>query len=64
MNQERDTSPTACRNCRYFREQAPGWGACHRYPPAFAGDDTPNERHRWKHPIVQHHNWCGEFVQA
>jgi hypothetical protein len=51
----------ACSDCHYFREHTNATGDCHRYPPVFAGNDTPNERHRWKHPLVAHNGWCGEF---
>ena len=50
-----------CASCRFFHEHAAASGDCHRYPPVFSGNDTPNERHRWKHPLVPHNNWCGEY---
>jgi hypothetical protein len=49
-----------CGNCIYFREMEKGTGHCHRYPPQFAGEQTPRELHRWKHPLVGGHAWCGE----
>ena len=51
-----------CRLCLHYHEHTTGSGDCHRYPPSFAGDGTPNEKHRWRHPLVQQHNWCGEFM--
>lgn len=52
----------ACGLCRYYHEHSGAAGDCHRYPPLYAGNDTPNERHRWRHPMVPHNGWCGEFL--
>jgi hypothetical protein len=49
-----------CQSCRYFREHDRTIGACHRFPPQFAGD-MPREAHRWRFPLVMQHAWCGEF---
>jgi hypothetical protein len=51
----------ACVNCHYYHQHSDELGDCHRYPPTYAGSDTPNQWHRWKHPLVHHENWCGEF---
>lgn len=63
MNTIENKSQThpACTECQYFHAHTNATGDCHRYPPVFAGTDTPNERHRWKHPLVAHNGWCGEF---
>ncbi|HNH35996.1 MAG TPA: hypothetical protein PK375_08770 [Rhodocyclaceae bacterium] len=61
MNENTPARVAHCGHCRHFREHAPGTGACHRFPPVFAGDGSPNERHRWKHPLVPAHGGCGEF---
>jgi len=54
----------ACQHCLHFNQsEQTGHGDCHRYPPLFAGDSSPNEKHRWKHPIVSLTDWCGEFTQ-
>ena len=53
-----------CGSCRYYREQDPGTGACHRYPPAFAGEQSPRELHRWRFPLVLSGFWCGEHQPA
>ncbi|WP_434514339.1 hypothetical protein AB6Q56_17575 [Dechloromonas sp. ARDL1] len=52
-----------CSLCKFFHaHDQNGHGDCHRHPPVFAGDASPNERHRWRHPIVVSHDWCGEFL--
>jgi hypothetical protein len=44
----------------YFLEHDKTIGACHRFPPLFAGE-SPRDIHRWKFPLVSQHVWCGEF---
>lgn len=61
LEHDRPKLPT-CGYCRFFNEHSGAVGDCHRYPPQYAGNDTPNERHRWKHPLVPHNGWCGEFL--
>lgn len=61
MTKEPSREIPACALCHYYHEHSASAGDCHRYPPVFVGADTANERHRWKHPMVPHHNWCGEF---
>jgi len=56
-----DHEADSCQHCHYYHEHSAGSGDCHRFPPSFAGEATPNEKHRWKHPLVPHSNWCGEF---
>ncbi|UCV27857.1 hypothetical protein [Ferribacterium limneticum] len=51
----------ACSACRYFRAVDALTGACHRFPPIFAGESSPKETHHWRFPIVSLHAWCGEF---
>lgn len=58
-----EQDPAACIQCFFYREHSAGYGECHRYPPVFVGNDPGNERHRWRHPIVAQHHWCGEFRQ-
>jgi hypothetical protein len=53
-----------CSACRYFRPFDVATGACHRFPPVFAGDSSPREPHHWRHPVVSPHGWCGEFRLA
>jgi len=53
----------SCQHCRYFHaHDQHGHGDCHRFPPSFAGEASPNEKHHWKHPIVTLLEWCGEFA--
>jgi hypothetical protein len=52
---------SSCATCLYFQRQENGNGACHRYPPSFAGSDSPKDIHRWKFPLVTAHCWCGEY---
>ncbi|WP_284189885.1 hypothetical protein [Zoogloea oryzae] len=58
-----DTRPNddACRQCRFFMAAESTLGTCHRYPPAFAGAQSPREDHHWRFPIVSGLAWCGEF---
>ena len=51
-----------CSDCHYFQPTEHTSGACHRYPPAFAGDHSPREDHRWRFPLVSELSWCGEFL--
>lgn len=53
--------PADCAHCSHYHEHSPGIGDCRRYPPVFVGGDAASERHRWRHPLVPRHNWCGEF---
>jgi hypothetical protein len=57
-----EQSEQACSICRYFRAVDSLTGACHRYPPIFAGESSPKETHHWRFPIVSVHAWCGEFL--
>jgi len=50
-----------CGGSRYFRALEASTGACHRYPPIFAGDSSPREAHHWRFPVVSIHGWCGEY---
>ncbi|WP_374265919.1 hypothetical protein [Zoogloea sp.] len=52
----------ACRQCHYFMATDHSLGTCHRYPPAFAGEQSPREEHRWRFPLVSGLSWCGEFA--
>jgi hypothetical protein len=61
MSRNASSDLAECARCHFFYGHPGGTGDCHRYPPIFAGSDIPNERHRWKHPMVISHNWCGEF---
>ena len=61
MNNGQSQRDATCGNCRYYREQDQSTGACHRYPPAFAGDQSPRELHRWRFPPVAASSWCGEY---
>lgn len=51
-----------CDGCAYFRAGYELTGTCHRYPPAFAGDQSPREDHHWRFPCVMSKAWCGEFA--
>ena len=51
-----------CMHCRYFQRADQSTGACHRYPPVFAGASSPREMHHWRFPQVSGHAWCGEFL--
>jgi hypothetical protein len=53
-----------CGACRYYRDQDQGMGACHRFPPIFAGDQSPRELHHWRFPLVPASSWCGECIPA
>jgi hypothetical protein len=64
MNKAQGKQDAACGACRYYLEQDHGVGTCHRYPPGFAGDQSPRELHRWCFPLVTVHSWCGEFADA
>jgi len=57
-----ETFEATCSQCRYFRMADPLTGACHRFPPVFAGDSSPRETHHWRFPTVSMHAWCGEFT--
>ena len=54
--------PARCDGCAYFRDGYELTGTCHRYPPAFAGDQSPREDHHWRFPCVMSKAWCGEFA--
>ncbi|WP_374243421.1 hypothetical protein [Zoogloea sp.] len=60
-SQPTDPSDPSCRHCRYFLATDSTGGTCHRYPPTFAGAQSPREDHRWRFPIVGGRAWCGEF---
>lgn len=51
-----------CSHCRYFKAVDALNGACHRFPPVFAGESSPREVHHWRFPSVSIHAWCGEFL--
>ncbi len=53
-----------CAQCRYFVAADALTGACHRFPPVFAGESSPRENHHWRFPQVSVHAWCGEFLLA
>ena len=53
-----------CEGCTYYQAQERNIGACHRFPPSFAGDSSPIDFHHWKFPLVSANNWCGEFQAA
>jgi hypothetical protein len=61
MTQEPPPRAQSCSHCIYYHDHPGGFGDCHRYPPTFVGGDISTERHRWRHPFVPQHNWCGEF---
>jgi hypothetical protein len=54
----------SCGQCHYFQGLDAASGACHRFPPVFAGDSSPRETHHWRFPSVSPHAWCGEFLPA
>lgn len=56
------TVEASCGRCRYFILAEALNGACHRFPPVFAGDSSPKENHHWRFPLVSSHAWCGEFA--
>lgn len=56
--------PPPCEGCTYYQAQERNIGACHRFPPSFAGDSSPIDFHHWKFPLVSANNWCGEFQAA
>jgi len=56
--------PPPCEGCTYYQAQERNIGACHRFPPGFAGDSSPIDFHHWKFPLVSANNWCGEFQAA
>lgn len=64
MNRSQIGQDITCSACRYYLEQDLGMGACHRYPPSFAGAQTPRELHRWCFPMVLPRCWCGEYRAA
>lgn len=51
-----------CSHCHYFKPVDAMNGACHRFPPVFAGNSSPKEAHHWRFPIVSIHAWCGECL--
>lgn len=51
----------SCGECRFFRAADVVGGSCHRFPPGYAGDSSPRETPRWRHPTVGSRGWCGEF---
>ena len=53
-----------CDACTYYRVHEHGFGACHRFPPSFAGDRSAKELHHWRFPLVSANNWCGEFRET
>lgn len=56
-----ETTDPHCGACRYFRPVDAPTGTCHRYPPAFAGENSPRETDHWRFPVVSNRAWCGEF---
>jgi hypothetical protein len=64
MNDSHPKRDALCGNCGYYREQDQGAGACHRYPPTFAGAESPRELHHWRFPLVLSGWWCGEHRPA
>jgi hypothetical protein len=60
MNDAHPRREATCGNCRFYREADQGAGTCHRYPPTFAGEQSPRELHRWRFPLVAASAWCGE----
>jgi hypothetical protein len=64
MNNHYARHEAVCGNCRFYRDQDQSSGACHRFPPAFAGDQSPRELHRWRFPLVLSSAWCGEHQPA
>ena len=60
LNKTQFRQNASCDTCCYFVKQDHDMGACHRYPPQFAGEQTPIEQHRWRFPLVMPHAWCGE----
>lgn len=61
MSHDADARQPACQACRYFVPNEFSVGTCYRFPPQYANNGNPNENHRWKHPSVSLHGWCGEF---
>lgn len=59
MNDQRWSN--GCSGCYFFKEVDAAHGSCHRFPPAFAGSESPRELHRWRFPLVSAFAWCGEF---
>ena len=57
-----ETLEATCSQCRYFKMADALTGACHRFPPVYAGESSPREIHHWRFPSVSTHSWCGEFV--
>lgn len=64
MNKAQIGQHSTCGTCCYYLEQDHDMGTCHRYPPSFAGDETPREMHRWRFPLVTVRSWCGEHKPA
>ena len=60
MNRAQIALDANCGTCRFYLEQDRDMGACHRYPPAFAGEQAPRDLHRWRFPLVSTRSWCGE----
>jgi len=60
LNKTQTRQRGTCDTCDYYVKQDHDLGACHRYPPDFAGEQTPIELHRWRYPLVLAHSWCGE----
>jgi hypothetical protein len=63
MNQTTPPGQDSCQTCVFFRAQDHA-GTCHRYPPQFVGETSPNEAHRWKFPWVAIYGWCGEYQRS
>ncbi len=55
---------STCAECRFFKSLDAMSGNCHRFPPTFAGSESPRELHRWRFPMVSSHGWCGEHCLA
>lgn len=55
---------STCAECRFFKALDSVSGSCHRYPPTYAGNESPRELHRWRFPMVGSHGWCGEHQPA
>lgn len=64
MNKAQIGQDDSCGTCRFYLDQDHEVGACHRYPPSFAGDQAPRDLHRWRFPSVSRRSWCGEHQSA
>ncbi|OHC64557.1 MAG: hypothetical protein A2045_06185 [Rhodocyclales bacterium GWA2_65_20] len=64
MNKAQIKQDATCSTCCHYLAQDHDMGACHRYPPSFAGENTPRELHKWRFPLVTMRSWCGEHKPA